>query len=222
MLQMSAYSATNRRVTLRPLPPMRMGRRALDRRRLVDGPDHVVVGAGGTRSCAVEHPPDDRQRLPEPAQSFGRAVTEFEAEAPVLGLAPGAADAEDGPSAAEVVEGGDHLGQEGWIAIRIGADHQADGGPRRQGGDRRHQHVGLEDGSVDRTVGRIDVVGCPERVVTQRLGTELRGLECRPVGVWFQMSAPSFRGALMSGTESILMASIQGPFHFRLSQRETA
>ena len=60
-------------------------------------------------------------------------------------LEPGAADAEDGPPAADVVDGDHRLGHEGRVAERVGADEQAEA--RSFGGlrQRRKRGVALED-----------------------------------------------------------------------------
>ena len=135
MLQASPYLATSRRVTLGPLPPIRMGSRFW-RGRVVDHVRGVVVAAGGSRPLPVEHAADDGQRLGQPAQPLRRPVAVFDAEGRVLRLEPGRADAEVGAPAADVVQRGDHLGHQRRVAERVGADHQPDAGALRL---RRHR-----------------------------------------------------------------------------------
>ena len=56
---------------------------------------------------------------------------EVDAEGVVLALEPGAADAEHGPAARDVVERRGELGGEPGVAERVGPDHQPETDPRR-------------------------------------------------------------------------------------------
>ena len=73
-------------------------------------------------------------RLVEPVEPLAEAGPEVDPERLVLALEPGAADAEDGPAARDVVEGRRELGRQPRVAERVGADHQPEPDPAR---DRR-------------------------------------------------------------------------------------
>ena len=131
----------------------------------------------------MEHPAHDRQRLAEPAQPLREAVTELDAVGLVLGLEPGATDAEDRPAAGDVVERRRHLGGERRFAERVGADHQADPDPLGGLGPGGQRQPALEDRAVGAPDDRIEVVPRPQRVEAEAIGASSGFEETRPVGV---------------------------------------
>src|SRR5712692_6798655 len=75
-----------------------------------------VVAAFEARRFLGEHGPANLERLFQPVEPFadGRKLIPV---ASMLLLVPGGADPEDGATGRHHVEGRDHLGQEGWVAI---------------------------------------------------------------------------------------------------------
>lgn len=61
--------------------------------------------------------------LVEPVESLAEPRSEVDAVGPVLVLEPGAADAQPGATAADMVHGDGGLGREAGVAERVGADH---------------------------------------------------------------------------------------------------
>ena len=101
----------------------------LDRPRLADGVGHRVVPALVGDALAVEQAPDQRHGLAEPVEPLAEPAPELEAERVVLPFEPAAADAEDRPPAADVVERRGQLGREPGVAERVGGDEQAQANP---------------------------------------------------------------------------------------------
>ena len=118
---------------------------------------------------AVEEAAHRPDRLVEPVQALAEARPELDPVGPVLGLHPRAADAQDRPAAADVVEGRRGLGHDPWVAERVGADEQPEAGPlglRRPRGERR---PALEDRLVGVAEDRVEVVPRPEVVVAEAI-----------------------------------------------------
>src|SRR5450759_2096162 len=152
------------------------------------GGNDGLIRPGGGRGDGrgyhpAQHPPDDRQRLPEPAQPLRKTRAELDAEVEMLLLEPGGAKAEDRPAAADLVERRGHLRHEGRVADRIRPDHETDPdalGRGRPGGDRQPS---LEDGAVRVADDRVEVVPRPQGVIAEPVRT-FPGLEQRrPVRV---------------------------------------
>ena len=153
-------------------------------RRVVADRLHGVAAVGRRAGLRpVEHVAHDGQRLCQPAQPRARPVAVLEAEGGVLRLHPGGTDAQHGPSAADVVDGGDHLGQQGRVAEGVGAHEVADGGALRLGGHRGHGRVGLDGRALPGAHDGVDVVPGEEGVEAQVLGSQHAVEEGRPVGV---------------------------------------
>src|SRR5262249_17853254 len=123
---MSACRATSFSSTRSPVPPMRMGGCGSWRGFGVPhGGRDVMVPALHRGALWREHAADDRARLVERGQT-ARDGLEVDAEAAVLELEPAGADAEVQAPAADVVDGGRHLGGDGGMAGRVAAHPRAD------------------------------------------------------------------------------------------------
>ena len=170
-----------RSVFFSPSPPIRIGEPC-------SGPgggslrtSQRVIDAGRARvaGLAVEHRRASA-RPPRPASRAARRSPspELDPERLVLALEPGAADAEDRPSAAHVVERGDHLApSRAGLRKRVRADHQAEpsrarsrrpsrrgsGSPRRSG---RASRPGSDRGGPTSTASRSRA----RRLVARRAG----------------------------------------------------
>ena len=75
---------------------------------------------------AVQQRTDDLEGLLQPVQPLPEAAPELDPEGRVLADVPAAAQPQDGPTAADVVDGGDRLGDERRVAERVGAHEQAE------------------------------------------------------------------------------------------------
>jgi hypothetical protein len=139
----------------------------LDGRRIVAQVAHRVVLAARGGRTPVEHGADDLDRLVEPVEPLPEPRPEVDPVRGVLGLEPGATDAEDRPAAAQVVEGGGELGRERRVAERVGADHQPELRAGRRGGEPGEGQVALEDRPVGRADDRVEVVPREDRVVAE-------------------------------------------------------
>ena len=154
----------------------------LDRRRVVpDRLSPVVLLAG--RALAVEHAAHDADRLIQPAQALARRAAELDPERAVLGLEPGAADAQHRPAAADVVERGRHLGDERRVAERVGTDHEPDGGALGALGPGGQGQPALEHRSLVGTDDGIEVVPGPDRVEAEAVGPDAGLSQRGPVAV---------------------------------------
>ena len=120
----------------------------LERRRVVADVDGVVVRAGGRGRLPVEHASQDRQSLAEPAQALRYPGPELDPEIAGFVLVPGRADPQVGTPAADVIQGGCHLGHQGRVPIRVGADHEPDPDPLGGGGPGRDRQPALEERPV--------------------------------------------------------------------------
>ena len=84
---------------------------------------------------AIEQPPDQSDRFVEPVEPFTEAGAEVEAERVVLALEPAPAEAEDEPSARQVVERRRGLGGQARVAERVGGHQEAEPAPGGQDGE---------------------------------------------------------------------------------------
>ena len=155
----------------------------LDRTRRAQRVVHRVEAALVAEPLAVEQPAHEHDRLVEPVEPLARAAEELDAEAVVLALEPGAADAEHGPAARDVVERRGELGGQPRVAERVRADHQPEPDPRRHGAEPGQHAPALEDRLLPRPEDGHQVVPRPDRVPARRLGGEGRIAEARPVGL---------------------------------------
>jgi len=86
--------------------------------RLGGGVLGLVVAAGEGGPLALDHRQDDLQRLFELVEPVGEGA-ELIAQLVVFEFEPAGTDAEDGPPLADHVEGGDHLRQQGGVAVGV-------------------------------------------------------------------------------------------------------
>ena len=99
----------------------------------------------------------------------------------MLDLEPRAADAQDRPAAADVVDRRDGLGREPRIPEGVRPDEQPEADPLGGLGERRERGVALEDRLVRVAEDRVEVVPRPERVVAELVGPAAGRQERRPV-----------------------------------------
>ena len=127
VFQASAYLATVCSVFRSPLPPIRIGRCAWTGGGLLQHVLRVVEAAARDRRPAAEHRPHQLDRLVEPVQPLAEAGAELDARTPCARsrTRPRRSRGSCAP-AAHVVERGDHLHDEGRVAERVRADHQAE------------------------------------------------------------------------------------------------
>jgi hypothetical protein len=118
---------------------------------LVDGTLGAEPASLDSRPRPAQHRDDDAERLLEPAETLGDG-TELVAVLAVFLLMPAGADAEHGAPLADHVERGDHLGQQGGIAVADAGHHGRQlhpAGGRRQGPEQgvrlQHRAVGRPD-----------------------------------------------------------------------------
>ena len=167
---------------------LRAGAADQDRQVALDGPrqdDRVVERVGRpdvVDGLAVEQPADEPDRLVEPVEPLPDAGPEVDPERVVLALEPGAADPEDRPAVADVIEGRRQLGGEARVPERVGPDHQAEPDPGRQRRPRGQGQPALEDGLAPRPLDRHQVIPRPERIPARRLGLQGGVAEAGPVG----------------------------------------
>ena len=138
--------------------------------------ERVVAARRRGHVPAVEQRPHRGDRLVQPVEPLAEPRAEVDAVRLVLELHPRAADAEDRPAAADVVERRGGLGHDARVAERVGADEQAE--PRALGGHRprRERRPALEDRLVRVAEDRVQVVPGPEVVVAESIDA-LRRLE---------------------------------------------
>ena len=126
-----------------------------------------------TEPLPVEQPAHQHDRLVEPVEPLADG-REVDAVGVVLALEPGAADAEHGPAAGDVVERRRELGDVPGIAERVGPDHQPEtdvAGDRAEPG----QHApALEDGLLPRAEDGHQVVPRPDRIPAGIVGGDGR------------------------------------------------
>src|SRR4029079_6860932 len=96
---------------------------------------------------------------------------------------PGAADAEHGPAAGQVVERRRQLGGVAGVAERVRPDHQPHTDARRVRGEAGEDAPALEDRLLPRPEDGHQVIPRPDRVPARLLGGEGRIAEARPVGL---------------------------------------
>jgi len=172
MLQASAYWATRRRVFFSPPAPdedSRVGRG--DRRWGVERALEAVVPALERALVAGPHPVGQPQRLLQTLEPLRRAGI-GDAQAAVLLLVPGRADAEPGPPTREDVEGGHRLDEQSRVTVGHAGDERAEAdvpcdtcgvGERRVALEhlvlRRADHGDLEEVVHDPEAGHAGVVG---------------------------------------------------------------
>jgi len=141
-----------------------------------------VATAGWARDLlAVKQRSRGRRRLAEPVEPLAEPGPEVQPEGSVLPLEPGAADAHDRPSAADVVDRGEALHCESGVPKGVRADEQAEPDPLGRLGHSRERRVTLEDLLVRVAEDRQEVVPGPDMVVPETF-RPLRGSEeTRPV-----------------------------------------
>ena len=149
----------------------------LDRQRAVaQVVERVVAARLGGHRLAVEQPPHRADRFVEPVEPLAEAAPELDAVGGVLGLHPRAADAEDRPAVADVIERRGGLGDEPGVAERVGADQQAEPGLLGLARPGVEQRPALEDRLVRVAEDRVEVVPRPEVGVAEPVDP-LGGLE---------------------------------------------
>lgn len=121
----------------------------------------------------MQHRHDDLQRLLELLEPLGEGV-EVESQLPVLELEPSGADAQDGPPRADDVQGRDHLGEQGRIAIGVAGHQRRQLHPLGGRGQRPERRIRLEHGFVG-----LAQSGQLIEVVHQEHGVEAGGLGFR-------------------------------------------
>ena len=143
------------------------GQSFLDRHRVVADGRRRVTRAGCGGPLPVEHAAHDRQRLAQPAQPFREATPEGDAVGDVLLLEPGTADAQDRPTAGDVVESGGHLRGQGRLPERVCSDHQPDPHMLRRLRPGRQRQPAFQDRPIGAADDGVEVVPRPERVIAQ-------------------------------------------------------
>jgi catechol 2,3-dioxygenase-like lactoylglutathione lyase family enzyme len=86
--------------------------------------------------------------LLEPVEPIAEAAPELDPEGGVLALVPATAQPEDGPTAADVVDGRDGLGHDGRVAEGVGTDEEPQAGTCRHRGPGGQARIAFEDGTV--------------------------------------------------------------------------
>ena len=172
-----------RSVFFSPDPPIMIGRCSWSGARQEDEILEPIPASGrrGHR-LAVEQRAHGGDRLVHPGQPLAEARAEVDAVGGVLRLHPRAADAEDRPPAAEVVDRRDRLRHQPGVAERVRADQQAEAGVRRDLRPRRQRRVALEDRLQRVAEDRVQVVPGPQRFVAELVDADGRALEGWPVG----------------------------------------
>ncbi len=135
-----------------------------------------------TDPLAAQQPVDDRERL---GKAGDRAVV-WDPEGAKLALVPAGAEAEDEPAAADLIEGGGHLGEQSW-RMETGAGHQrTEGDPighRRKCGQQRPGLPGAPLGPP--VAGEQEVVAEPDGVEADLFGRASHREVLRPAHVAF-------------------------------------
>ncbi len=141
---------------------------------------HRVHGAVVRDELPVQQPAQEHRGLVEAVQPLAEPGPEVDAERLVLALEPGAAEAEDGAPAGEMVERRGELRREARVAERVGRDHQAQRGPARDLRPAREDGPALEDRPLPRPDDRVEVVPGPEARGARSLGAHGRVADGRP------------------------------------------
>ena len=145
-----------------------IGSRSLDRQRQMAQVVELVTAIRGRGDrLPVEHAAHRGDRLVEPVEALAEPAPELEAVGLVLELHPGAADPQDGPAAADVVEGRGRLRDDTGIPERVGAHEKPEPsllGRHRPG---RQHRPALEDRLVRVTEDGVEVVPRPEVGVSE-------------------------------------------------------
>ncbi len=142
----------------------------------------VVAIRRAGHGAAVEQRAHGGRRLVHPVQALADPAAELDAVGLVLRVEPGAADAQDRPPVAQVVQRGGQLGRQPRVAERVGADQQAK--PHALGGlgPRGEAHPSLEDRLQWVAEDRVQVVPRPQVVVAELVHPSRGVLVRRPVG----------------------------------------
>ena len=166
--------------------------RAADHDRQVRLDRAVAPGAdrrtgSGRPAGEVATPPSRTVRTPQTASSsqsrrWPGLAPKSMPWARVLVVEPRAAEAEDRPAVADVVERRGHLGHEPGIAEGVGTDQQPQPDARCDLRPRGQRHPALEDRLLRLAEDRVQVVPRPEVVVAELVDALGGALERRPVG----------------------------------------
>ena len=173
-------SRTRRRSTGRRTPPRGRACAAACRRSGSAGRRGGSVGGSSSTSSARWYRPSKLTRSPRrsgatisrPSSKRADAVVERVAEGVELGLVPSAAEAEDQPTVAHLVELGRHLGGERRVAEREREHERPDLDARRHRRDGGQHGPALVDAGRRPVVAKDEVVGAPHRVEPAGLGRE--------------------------------------------------
>ena len=125
---------------------------------------------------AIEDGAHRADRFVEPVETLAEARPEVDAVGLVLQVHPRAADAQDRPALADVVERGGRLRGQAGVAEGVGADEQAQAGllgRHRPGGEAR---PAFDDGLIWVAEDGVEVVPRPEMVVAKAINA-LGGIE---------------------------------------------
>ncbi len=131
----------------------------------------------------VEQAAQQHHRLIEPIQTLPETGPEIDAERIVLALEPGAADAQDGATARDVVQRRGELGGVTRVAERVGPDHQPEADTLGDRTETREDHPALERGLFPRPEDREQVVPGPDRIPAHVVGRDGRVAKPGPVGL---------------------------------------
>src|SRR4029079_18901288 len=129
-----------------------------------------VEAAVVVEPLAVEQTAHQHHRLVEVVEPVAHAAPEVDPERLVLAVEPRAADPEDGPAVADMVESGGELRGQPGVAERVGAHHQPEPNPGRDRADRHQERPALEDRLLPRPEDREEVIPGPDRVPACGLG----------------------------------------------------
>ena len=120
--------------------------------------------------------PDDADSLVEPVEALAEPASKVNGVRPVLLLEPAAADAENDPAAADVIDRGDDLGEQRRRTEHVGRHQRSELQPLGGGGKCRQGRPGLEHRLVGLAIDRQEMVPDPQMVVAQFVG-EAGGLQ---------------------------------------------
>ena len=170
VFQASACRATIRRVFLGPLPPTRMRKRGWSGSGEITASIKPVRRAVMVDALAVEEAADDAEGFVEAVEALAGARAEVDPVRGVLPLHVRGPEAQDGPTAADVVQRRRELRRVAGRPERVGAHHETHADAARAGGEGADRHPSLEDGLLPRPLDRGQVVPRPERVPARGLG----------------------------------------------------
>ncbi len=174
---------------------MRIGSRAWIGRGSLRTSVGPIVVAARRPTAVAQHLGHEVDRFVEPADALARPRAELDAERRVLLVEPGGPDAEHRAPVAQVVEGRDLLHDEGRVAERVGAHHQAEG--RSLGGDRPTRRGRCSPRGSARSTSPGWGRGGPTSRASRSRAASARAALARIDGqsvYWFQRSAPSLMG----------------------------